>query len=1108
MMGFGNLDGSTAAERRRLLEKLMAARQEQRFPTSYPQRRMWFLDQLNPGDTAYNLPRALRITGPLDLDAWRRAVDLLIWRHEALRTVFAVSDGTPVQVVRGWLDPEFNVVDRPDLAGPGGAEEIQRLAIEEFERPFDLAAGPLVRLTFLRLSPHEHILLSTIHHIVADLWSAAIFMRELAVCYDALVRDREPDLPPVTLQYPDFACWQLEQVDGGRYGGELDYWRRALDGAPATLELPGDHVRKEVSSHGGSVLFELPRDVADSVRSVSHDRGVTPFMTLFAAFAILLERYSGSDDIVIGVPTANRSRPEIEGVIGYFSNMLPIRLDTAGNPTFTELLTRTREAALGAFANENLPFEHLVERLNPQREAGTAPYFQISFIYQNIDVPTFHAGGLTLEPIHVPSTTARFDLELQVFEGDTIAGWFEYDRAIFEPETVERIAGHLRTLLQSLLDRPDEPIGDAEMLSTRERELLIGLGHGPERRWPSPRRTIECFEEMADRYPERLAVVGPDGERTYGQLQEQMRQLRRHIQEAGAQAGCPVGICLPRTTSMLAAVLAALAARTPYVPIDPGFPEDRRTYMIKDSGLRIVLTESNLTEGLALPDEVVAVAVDVDVEPHGPESSPAGGDLPAPGANGDVAYIIYTSGSTGRPKGVAILESALTNHLRSMAECPGIALDDVLVAVTTLSFDISMLELLLPLTVGGTVVIASTETAAHALNLARLVTESGATIMQATPSTWRMLLDAGWTPPEGFRALVGGEALPPSLAEDLLARDITVWNMYGPTETTIWSAVGPVTSGRIDLGAAIANTSLRVMDQAGRDVPLGVPGELWIGGDGLAQGYWKRPALTAEKFVQVSNLDGSTERFYRTGDLVRRRSGDGALEFVARLDHQVKLRGYRIELGEIEAELLRLPQVAQAVVSLWDGREDDRRLVAYVIPTADDAAAVDGSRVREQLRERLPEYMLPSHVVALDSFPLTLNGKVDRKALPGPLADAPATRFIPPRSALESVVAAIWCDVLGVERISVTDNFFDLGGHSLLSTRILVRLRDVFQLEVPLARMFREPTVAGVATGLLEIAPERGAVERTAEIMLELSQLDDDEIDEALEIATDESRQQ
>ncbi|MEV2240430.1 amino acid adenylation domain-containing protein [Micromonospora sp. NPDC049891] len=921
-MTMPDLDAMSTADKRRLLAERLRARVRE-FPLSFPQQRLWFLEQLVPGSAAYHVPIAVRLHGPLDLGVWRRCCDEIVRRHDALRTTFAEVEGQPVQRVAATGRADLAVVDCA-----GG--DVRQLLRDEVQRPFDLGTGPLLRVRFFRVAPQEHVLLITMHHIVADLWSVAVAVQELITLYPVLRDGGLSPLPDLPIQYADFAAWQRRQMAGPGFAADLAYWTAALEGAPPVLELPTDRPRPPVqTSRGGSTEFRLPGPLAERLRALSRQEGATPFMTMLAAFAVLLRRYSGQDDLVIGAPIANRTRPEVERLVGFFVNTLALRIDLTGEPTFRELLSRVRDACLGAYAHQDLPFERLVEELHPQRDLSRSPLFQVSFVFQNIEVPDLDLGGLRVTPYTVESATARFDLELQVFDRpDGLGGWFEYNADLFDGATVEQMSRALRRLVEHLTEAPDRPVVRLDLLSGDERRRLAQEPNDTRRVWAD---LTWAHLEVAGR-----AAADPDaeavrcGERTltYAELDRRANQLARHLRGLGTGRGDLVGICTERTPEMVVAMLGTLKAGGAYVPLDPAYPTERLAFMMADSGLKMLLTEGQLADRLPDPPAVV-VCLDRDADALAAEDTAA----PEVVVDGDdLAYVIYTSGSTGQPKGVQIPHRALANFLRSMRERPGLTPADTLLAVTTLSFDISMLELLLPLTTGARVHLLSREVAADGARLGAALTASGATLMQATPATWRLLRDTGWTPPAGFRMLCGGEALPEDLARWLVGCGAELWNMYGPTETTIWSAVSRVTEG-VRLGDPIANTELHVLDAYGELVPPGVPGELHIGGAGLAVGYLGRPELTAERFVPHPFPIGLGEKLYRTGDLVRRRA-DGSLEFLGRMDHQVKLRGFRIELGEIEAVLARQAVVRQAVVLVREDTPGDQRLVAYVVADA------------------------------------------------------------------------------------------------------------------------------------------------------------------------------
>jgi amino acid adenylation domain-containing protein/non-ribosomal peptide synthase protein (TIGR01720 family) len=1051
------------AERLRQRAGARPAARKRRFSASFPQQRMWFLDQLNPGSAAYNIPAAVRVHGSLDLELWRRSLAEIVRRHESLRTTFDEVDGEPVQVVHDSGELELTVEECGHLRGPGGEAGIRELARKEFARPFDLGTGPLMRMKFLRLAADEHILLLTMHHIVADLWSTSVLFGELVALYQGHLTGTPAQLPELPVQYADYAAWQRKKLAGPAFAAELEHWKETLRGATPVLELPTDRPRPAVlSSAGGSRPFHLPASVMNGVRELSRRTGTTPFMTLLAAYVVLLHRYSRQEDVVVGVPVANRGQSEVERLIGYFVNTLAIRNDASGNPTFTELLGRVRRAALDAFAYQEVPFERLVEELCPERDLSRSPIFQVSFVFQNIPVPEFDAGGLRLELMEVPSSTARFDLELQVFEqGDELTGWFEYNTELFDAATIDRMGGHLKVLLDNLLADPEQPILDVALLTETEEREQRKERQDTRHEWPDRLLTHQRIEQQAALRPDTEAVHCQGNTLTYAQLDASANRLARRLKRLGVGRDVMVGVCLERSLDMVVAVLAVLKAGGAYVPIDPKLPKDRMAFMIEDAGLPVLISQSSVAPGLP-ESAATTLCVDELREEIAAESPEALGE-PVDGA--DLAYVIYTSGSTGRPKGVQLPHRALRNLFWAMKQWPGIDSGDSLIAVTTLSFDIATLELLLPLVEGARVVLATREVATDGKRLAEEMAATGATMMQATPSTWRMLLDAGWPGRPGLRGLICGEALPPDLARRLLAKGVELWNMYGPSETTIYSLGTRIVDDTITIGRPIANTEVHILDPEGRPVPPGVPGELCIGGAGLARGYLNRPELTAKQFIANPFDSDLADRLYRTGDLVRRRV-DGTVDYLGRLDHQVKMRGYRIELGEIESVLLWQEEVEDSVVVVREDRPGDQRLVAYLVPDPGPAAADElRRRLRAALAEKLPDYMVPSAFVFLDALPRTPSGKTDRGALPAPELgqEARASAYVAPRDPEEKALSELFAQVLNVPEVGIDDNFFVLGGHSLLATRLVARIRGALGVEVPVRALFEKPTVAELA---------------------------------------------
>jgi amino acid adenylation domain-containing protein len=1031
---------------------LAPASREGPLPLSFAQERLWFLQQLEPGSARYTIPLGLRLAGPLDVAGLERALHDLVARHEALRTTFPAVDGRPAQVISAPEPVRLEVSDLRGLPPAGREPEARRRAREAARRPFDLARGPLLRAQLMRLDGEDHVLLLVLHHIAADGWSLGLLTAELGAAYTAHLRGQPVTLPDAPIQYADFAVWQRRWLSGEALDAQLEYWRRQLAGSPPVLELPADHPRTaEPGDHGGVEEFTISAESAARLTALARAHGSTLFMTLLAAFQTLLSRHTGSSDIVVGTPVAGRTRSETEQVVGLFLNTLVLRTSLSGDPTFAELLSRARETVLAASAHQDVPFERLVAELQPGRDLGRAPLFQVMLSMNNFPQQDLRLPGVAVSRFPIDSGAAKFDLTLSFTETpDGLRGELEYDRDLFEEATIARLPGHLQTLLAQVAAHPEARLSELSMLTEAESRLLVewnataaGLPVAP---------TLHALvEEQVALAPGAVAVADDHQELTYAQLDVRANQLAHHLRSLGAGSGTLVGVCLERGVDLVVALLGILKAGAAYLPLDPDFPARRLALMLDDCQAPLLLTQSTLLG--RLPDGRGAQVLLLDgeaaaIDTH-PETPP---DVRCDG--GDLAYVIHTSGSTGTPKGVMVEHRSVVNLLASMRRQPGIGAGDILLAVTTLSFDIAALELFLPLAGGARVVVAGPGVAADGARLADRIAETGATVVQATPVTWRMLLDAGWQGDPGLRILCGGEALDRALADRLLARGAALWNLYGPTETTIWSALHRVEpgDGPVPIGRPIANTRIHLLDEHRSPVPVGVPGELYIGGAGVARGYLRRPELTAERFLTDPFAPEPGARMYRTGDLARRRP-DGTLECLGRIDHQVKIRGHRIECGEVEAALLAHPGVREAVVVARDAGAGERRLVAYLVAAAGRPPTT--TELRAHLRRSLPGYMVPDAFVGLDALPHTPNGKLDRAALPAPEGrpDLDAA-YAAPRTPTEGVLAALWAELLGIDRVGAHDNFFDLGGHSLLATRLIAAMERRFGVRLPLALLF------------------------------------------------------
>jgi surfactin family lipopeptide synthetase A len=1032
------------------------------FPASFAQQCLWFLDQLEPDSAVYNVPITIHLKGLLDVRALERSLDTIVQRHEALRTTFTMMD-EPVQVIIPTLTIPLPTVDLRDFPETERESKALQLASEEAQCSFDLSQGPLLRALLLRLGAKEAVLLLTVHHVVFDGWSLGVLLRELATLYEAFSTGQLSPLPELPIQYADFAVWQREMLQGERLAECLAYWKQQLAGMPEGLDLPTDRPHLPVPTLRGSTYrLTLPKWLGDALKELSRREGVSLYMTLVAAFQTLLYRYTGQDDLVIGTVPAGRTPAETEGLIGFFVNTLALRTDLSGNPTFGELLGRVREALLEAQAHQDLPFESLVKELHPTRLLGQNPLFQVMVSFES-PLPTLPSAW-TLAQLEVETGTTKFDLSLNLVDRpEGLISCFEYNTDLYDEATIARMAGHWQTLLEGITADPERQIATLPLLTRAERHQLLVEWNAKGVEYQQDQCIHQLFESQAERTPEAVAVVFENEQLTYRELNRRANQLAHYLCDLGVGPEVLVGICVERSLDMVVGLLGILKAGGAYVPLDPAFPSERLAFMLEDAQAPVLVTQHHLLTTLpAHGAKVICLDADAAVLAQQSEADPSSG-----ATSDHLAYVIYTSGSTGRPKGVQIVHRAVVNFLQSMREQPGLMAEDTLLAITTLSFDIAALELFLPLMVGARLIVASRDTAADGAVLVETLTRSRVTVMQATPITWRLLLAAGWQGKPDLKILCGGEALPLELAEQLLPRAASLWNLYGPTETTIWSTICKIEPGEevMTIGRPIANTQIYLLDPQLQPVPVGVPGELYIGGDGLARGYLHRPELTAQRFLPHPFSDEPGARLYKTGDLARYRP-DGTIEHLGRLDFQVKLRGFRIELGEIEAVLAQHPAVRQAVVVAREDVPGDKRLVAYVVLCEKQTGAV-GDLQRHMIKQ-LPNYMVPSAVVLLEAFPLTPNGKVDRRALPAPkLAKLREEEtFVAPRLLIHQQLVQIWEELLDVRPIGIKDNFFYLGGHSLLAARLVDRIEHVFGKRIALSTLFSGPTIEQLAEAL------------------------------------------
>jgi amino acid adenylation domain-containing protein len=1031
---------------------------------SFSQQRLWFLDQIAPGGPAYVVIGALELRGALNAPALERALRALVNRHEALRTVFVNLEGEPRQVVS---EPGAWTLPVADLSAEADKDQrLRELLREEATRGFDLARGPLFRARLYRLAADSQVLLLAMHHIISDGWSIGILIRELGELYGRLSRGEAATLPALKLQYRDFARWQRGWLKGEVLESQLGRWRARLAGAPQVLELPADRARPAVESFRGAFYsFTLPRELAEALRGLSRREGATLFMTLLAGFTLLLSRYSGQQDLLVGTPVANRSRAEIEDVVGCFVNTLVLRADLSGELSVRQYLARMREVCLDAYAHQDLPFERLVEELQPQRDMSRNPVFQVMFALQNAPMQPLELPGLTLSPLKVDAGGAQVDLMLNMQEtADGISGWFNYATDLFDESSIVRMFEHLQMVFQGMVGHPQAMLKDLPLLTEFERHQLLVGWNATAREYGSEARLHRLIEAQAKRTPDAVALEFEGRELTYAELNARANQLARVLRARGVGPGVLVGVFAERSFEMVVALLAVLKAGGAYVPLDSSYPRERLGHVLEDARAPLVLAQPYLAS--ALPAGAAQVLeLDASWAAYAGES---GEELQDVGTPEDLAYVIFTSGSTGRPKGAMNAHRGICNRLLWMQEEYGLTGDDRVLQKTPFSFDVSVWEFFWPLMTGARLVIARPEGHRDSAYLARLIRESRITTLHFVPSMLRVFLEEAGL--DGCRSLkrviCSGEALPHELQERFFARlpAVELHNLYGPTEAavdvTYWACRRGDERLTVPIGRPVANTQIYVLDAQMRPVPVGVAGELYIGGVQVGRGYVGRPELTAERFVADPFSLTPGARLYKTGDLARHLA-DGAIEYLGRLDYQVKIRGQRIELGEIEATLDRHPGVGQSVVLAREDTPGDQRLVAYVVPREQ---APSFAELKAHLSQALPPYMVPAAYVFLETLPLTSSGKVDRKALPAADGTAYAARgYEAPVGEIEITLAQIWAEVLRLERVGRQDHFFELGGHSLLATQVISRARHKFDLHIPLKMMFEEPNLAGFA---------------------------------------------
>ncbi|HEY0607383.1 MAG TPA: amino acid adenylation domain-containing protein, partial [Herpetosiphonaceae bacterium] len=1103
------------------LPPLLPAARTQPLPLSFAQQRLWFLDQLQPNSAVYTIPTAIRLAGVLDRAALEQSLQTIVARHESLRTTFALHDEEPIQVIAPELSVSLDLWDLQTL--PPEAREASALQIihEQSQQPFDLTSGPLFRATLFRLDGHEHILLLLLHHIVSDGWSQDVLFRELSLLYSAYIADAaQPDpLPDLPIQYADYAVWQRSWLRDAVLESQLAYWKQQLSDL-SILQFPTDQPRPPVATFRGAYQkFEVAPATTAALRTLSRESGATLFMTLLAGWQSLLARYSGQDDIAVGTPIAGRTQRETEGVIGFFVNTLVLRTDLRGNPSFRALLQRVREVCLQAYMHQDIPFEHLVEELHPTRDLSRNPLFQVMFMLQNRALEAVTLPGVTIEPLPIENVTAKFDLDLGLIEeDDRLVGTLVYNPDLFAETTIARLLGHFQALLTALAADPDRCPAQVPLLSAAEQAQIVVEWNATECFYPRDQLVHQLFEAQVARTPDAIALIAESQELSYAELNQRANQLARQLRRQGVGPDQVVALCMERSPELVIGLLGVLKAGGAYLPLDPSYPAERLRFMLQDSGARLLLASTGTIERVA-SDGIAALCLDRDWPLVAAE---AGTDLPPVATSDHLAYVIYTSGSTGKPKGTMIEHRGVVNYLVWAVEAYQAAAGQGAPVHSSLAFDLTMTALFPPLLVGRAAHLLpeglNVETLSAALREAQ-----DFSLIKITPAHLE-ILNHTLAPSEAAgrtrRFVIGGENL---LAENIRfwqhhAPDTVLINEYGPTETVVGCCVYEVPPGvpqpaSVPIGKPIANTQLYILDRYAQPVPIGVVGELYIGGAGVARGYLNRPELTAEKFVPDPFAAEPGARLYRSGDLARYLP-DGTIEFLGRTDDQVKIRGYRIELGEIEAALQQHEAVRDAAVIAREDTPGQKRLVAYVVeeqtnketneqrdgqnqeprtknqepgteispsPAATDAEAGGGSgkgaggeslapALREFLQSRLPDYMIPAAFVPLDELPLTVNGKLDRKALPAPATAHEEARrtYVPATDAVDMLLVELWEAMLNVRPIGITDNFFDLGGNSLLAVRLMTQINKRIGQVLPLTTIFEQPTIGQLGVALRE----------------------------------------
>ena len=1048
------------------------SRTSNRFPLSFAQQRLWFLSQLQQDSAVYNVAGGVRMEGRLSVEALERALNEIVLRHESLRTVIRQIDSEPVQII---TNPQVFYLPKFDLRSVPEAQretEAQLLLANEARKTFNVE-GPLFRATLLLLSAEEHILLLSMHHLISDGWSIGILVRELMKLYEAFAAGRPSRLPQLPVQYVDFVAWHREWLQGEVLDKAVSYWKEKLTGATSLLELPTDRPRPPIQGFAGTRFpLVIPQELTESLKQLAEQQHASLFMVLLAAFKVLLFRHAGQEDILVGIPIAGRNNPELENVIGLFVNMLPMRTDLSGNPTFRELLDRVRETALGGYEHQDLPFEKLVEVMQPERDTSYSPLFQVMFHLGNLDIPSFNLPGLKLTPLDADTGTSKFDLTLDLTESAAgLKGHFDYSTDLFDRVTIERLSERFQVLLNAVVADPETPISSLPLLSAAEENQLLVRLNDTAALFPQAPCLHQIFEDQVKQTPDATAVAFEDQKLTYADLNRRANQLAHHLMKLGVGPEIPVAICMERSLDLPIALLAVLKAGGAYVPVEPSYPRERLSFILEETRAPVVLTQREVAENHSF--EVPAIRLDSDFDEFASEST----ENPRTDVTGEnLCYVIYTSGSTGQPKGAMLHHRGVRNRLLWGITDYQLGPGDVVLHKTPLTFDVSVWEIFAPLLSGACLLIAKPGGHQDAAYQLELMAREKVTHVDYVPTMLEVLLESeGLDECDNLKIVTAaGEALTRELRDRFYSQTkAKLYNLYGPTEAslavTYWVCEPDGQERVIPIGRPMNNVRIYILDKQLQPVPIGVAGELHIGGVAPGRGYLKRPDLAADKFIPDGFSASGGERLYQTGDLARYRS-DGAIEFLGRLDHQVKIRGMCMELGEVEAALCQHPDVREAVILPYEITAGNKSLVAYVVSKQEPLPTSD--ELRNYLRQKLPEYMVPAAFVILTELPLLSNGKLNRRALPNPeeFFSQPEEIYIAPESDLEQTIAAVWREVFEVEKVSIHSNFFDLGGNSLLLARVHSKLRAALQRDIPIIDLFKHSTIHSLAKHLGETA--------------------------------------